>query len=228
MLGTNELSAYYSLYERQNAHYLDASGEETRDVFDIRFAGDRNGFDWDTEAMVQLGTVGDKNIRAWALGTRFGYTLDDLEWTPRIGLQFDAASGDKAHGDDTLGTFNPLFPNGYYFTLAGYTGYTNLIHFKPSITFKPNDQLTATAALGLQWRQTTADAIYLQPNQPIKGTAGKGSLWSGAYAQLRLDYAFTPNLTGAIEAVHYEIGSTIRAAGGKNGNYLGVQLALAW
>jgi len=22
---------------------------------------------------------------------------------------------------------NPLFPNGYYFTLAGYTGYVNLI-----------------------------------------------------------------------------------------------------
>ena len=30
----------------------------------------------------------------------------------------DSASGDRHPGDGTLGTFNPLFPNGYYFTLA--------------------------------------------------------------------------------------------------------------
>jgi len=56
---------------------------------------------------------------------------------PRIGIQVDAASGDKHAGDSTIGTFNPLFPNGYYFTLAGYTGYTNLIHIKPSVVVKP-------------------------------------------------------------------------------------------
>jgi uncharacterized membrane protein YphA (DoxX/SURF4 family) len=60
------------------------------------------------------------------------------------------------------------------------------------------------------------------------GTAGKGSAWSGAYGQIRLDYAFTPNLSGAIEAVHYDIGDTIRRAGGHDGNYLGVQMAFAW
>jgi len=34
-----------------------------------------------------------------------------------------AIPGDHKAGENTLGTFNPLFPNGYYFTLAGYTGY---------------------------------------------------------------------------------------------------------
>lgn len=94
------------------------------------------------------------------------------------------ASGDSHPGDNTLGTFNPLFPNGYYFTLAGYTGYVNLIHIKPSITVKPTDKLTLTSAIGLQWRQTTADAIYVQPNQPLPETAGKGGAWSGAYVSL--------------------------------------------
>ncbi|MGR9438658.1 alginate export family protein (plasmid) [Rhizobium leguminosarum] len=228
VLGGNELSAYYSLYQRRNAHYLDAVGDEDRQIFDARFAGSRNGIDWDIEGMGQLGTVGDKDIRAWAFGARAGYTFEDVAWTPRLGLQFDLASGDRHPGDDTIGTFNPLFPNGYYFTLAGYTGCANLIHLKPSITVKPTEKLTLTGAIGLQWRQTTADAIYIQPNQPLPGTAGKGGAWSGAYGQIRLDYAFTPNLSGAIEAVHYDVGNTIRDAGGHDGNYLGVQLGFAW
>jgi hypothetical protein len=224
----NELSAYYSLYQRRNAHYLDASGDEDRHIVDARFAGNHSGVDWDIEGMGQFGTVGDKDIRAWAFGARGGYTFEDTMWTPRIGLQFDVASGDHHPGENTVGTFNPLFPNGYYFSLAGYTGYANLIHVKPSVTVKPNDKLTLTGAIGLLWRQTTADAIYVQPNQPLTGTAGRGGAWTGAYGQIRLDYAFTPNLTGAIEAVHYDIGNTIRRAGGRDGNYLGAQLSFAW
>jgi hypothetical protein len=228
VLGKNELSAYYSLYERDNAHYLDASGSEHRNIFDTRFAGVMNGLDWDLEAMGQTGSVGPKDIRAWAAGSRLGYTFSHVSWTPRIGVQVDAASGDRHPGDGTLGTFNPLFPNGYYFTLAGFTGYTNLIHVKPSVTIKPAAKLTLLAAVGFQWRATTADAVYTQPNLPIAGTAGRGSHWSGAYGQLRADYAFNPNLTGALEAVHYQIGSAIRDAGGHNGDYLGVELKFGW
>ena len=228
VLGTNELSAYYSLYQKRNAHYLDGSGDEDRHIFDTRFAGSSSGGGWGVGGGGGVGWVGDKESRAWAIGARGGYTFEDAPWTPRLGLQFDIASGDRHPGDGTVGTFNPLFPNGYYFALAGYTGYTNLIHLKPSITVKPTDNMTLMAAIGLQWRQTTADAIYVQPNQPLAGTAGRGGAWSGAYGQIRLDYAFNANLTGAIEAVHYEIGDVIRKAGGHDGNYLGAQLTFAW
>lgn len=228
VLGNDELSGYYSLYERSSARYLDASGEETRHIFDIRFAGASNGLDWDLEAMAQTGNVGAKDINAWALGGRTGYTLSNLAWTPRIGLQADAASGDSHPGDGVLGTFNPLFPNGYYFSLGGYTGYANLIHVKPSITVKPADRFTVTAGVGFQWRQTVADAVYVQPNIAVAGTAGTGSRWTGVYSQLRADYAFDANLSGALEAVHYAVGDTIRAAGGHDSNYLGLELKYAW
>lgn len=228
VFGTNELSGYYSLYERDTSRYLDAAGFEKRHVFDVRFAGVWNHIDWDLEAMGQLGSVGSKDIRAWASGMRAGYTFADAVWQPRIGLQFDLASGDNRPGDGVIGTFNPLFPNGYYFTLAGFTGYTNLAHLKPSVTVKPLAKLSLTAALGFQWRLTTADAIYTQPNIAVPGTAGIGSTWSGAYGQLRADYQFSPNLTGAIEAVHYEVGNTIRQAGGHDVDYLGVELKTSW
>jgi len=225
--GKDELSAYAALYSRDNARYLDAQGAERRDVYDVRFAGNQSGVDWDLEAMAQRGRVGAKDIDAWGTGARFGYT-----WaggvSPRIGMQMDAASGDRRPGDGTLGTFNPLFPNGYYFTLAGFTGYTNLIHLKPSLTIKPAVRLTLMAALGFQWRQTSADAIYMQPNIPLPGTAGQGGRWTGVYSQLRADYVFNANFTGAVEAVHYDVGKAIRMAGGRDGDYVGVEGKFMW
>jgi hypothetical protein len=225
---TIEASAYYALYQRKAANFLTASGDEDRHILDIRSTGKYADFDWDVEAMGQVGKVGSADIVAWAVGARAGYTFQDVNWSPRIGLQLDMASGDRDAGDGTLGTFNPLFPNGFYFSLGGHTGYTNLIHLKPSITVQPTENLTLMAGVGLLWRQTTDDAVYNLPSIPVTETAGKGAPWTGAYAQLRADYKFNPNLTGSVEAVHYEVGSTLRDAGGHDSNYFRAELKVAW
>lgn len=142
VLGTGALSAYYALYERVGARLLDAVGNELRHVLDAHFAGAVSGLDWDLEVMGQAGEVGPARVRAWALGTRAGYTVASWPWLPRFGLQADAASGDEKAGDGRLGTFNSLFPNGYYFNLAGFTGHSNLVHVKPSVTVSPAPGLT--------------------------------------------------------------------------------------
>jgi hypothetical protein len=226
--GQNELSIYYARYQRTLARYGDAEGQEDRDVFDARYAGTFRALDWDLEAMAQTGSVGAERVRAWAMGARAGYTLSDNAWRPRLGLQADAASGDSHPGDGELGTFNPLFPNGYYFSLAGYNGYVNVVSLKPSVTVRPAERLSLMGAVAGQWRQTTADAIYTQPNQALAQTAGRPGNWSGAFGQVRADYAFTPSLTGALEAVRYEVGHVIRAAGGHDSNYLGLELKFGW
>jgi hypothetical protein len=223
-----QLSAYYALYQRKAADFLTASGEENRHILDLRSAGTYAGFDWDVEAMGQVGSVGSEDVVAWALGARTGYTVQDMVWSPRIGLQFDMASGDRDARDGTLETFNPLFPNGFYFSLGGHTGYTNLIHLKPSMTVTPNEDLTLMAGIGLLWRQTTQDAIYTLPNIPVSGTAGEGAAWTGAYTQLRADYRFNPNLTASLEAVHYQVGSALKTAGGRDSDYIRAELKLAW
>jgi len=227
-VGPGELSAYWSRYSAANARFLDAAGDEQRDNFDLRYAGKLAGFDWDVEEMTQTGHVGATPILAWAFGSRGGYSLEGWGWTPRLGLQADAASGDGRAKDGHLGTFNPLFPNGYYVTLAGYTGYTNFIHAKPSLTVKPNRSLTLLAATGLLWRETTADAVYVQPNVAVPKTAGRGDSWTGTYQQMRLDWAVTANVASAVEAVHFQIGDSLRAAGGHDSDYLGVEFRFGW
>ncbi|RKE35722.1 alginate export protein [Paraburkholderia sp. BL23I1N1] len=227
-VGPGDLSAYYSRYNRSNAHFLDATGDEHRDVFDARYSGNVNHIDWDVEGMIQSGHVGSKTIGAWAVGSLAGYTLTSVPWTPRIGIQVDAASGDNHPGDGRVGTFNPLFPNGYYFALAGYTGYSNLIHVKPSLIVKPNSKLTLLAGVGLQWRETTADAVYQQGSAVVPGTAGHGSPWTGFYTQFRADWAVTANLAAALEAVHFQVGPSLRELGARNADYIGAELKFGW
>lgn len=228
VLGTNELSFYYSRWEQDGTRFVDAAGDERRDIFDLRFAGTHERIDWDLEAMRQTGRVDTARVRAWAVGARTGYTFKETGGTPRIGLQFDAASGDRRARDGRLQTFNPLFPNGYYFSLAGYTGYANIIHLKPTVTVKPVTDLSFTGGVGLEWRESLADAVYVQPNVPVAGTAGRPGRWTGAYFQGRTDWAISDNLSAAVEAVHFDIGDAVRAAGGHSSDYLGVELKFLW
>jgi hypothetical protein len=99
---------------------------------------------------------------------------------------------------------------------------------KPSLTVKPVKALSVTSALGLQWRQTTRDAVYVQSMAGVPRTAGRGSRWTGAYAQLRTDWVVSPNVTASLEAVHFQAGDSLRAAGGGSTNYVGMELKFGW
>jgi Alginate export len=222
------LSAYYALYQNDHPRFLDAAGRENRHVVDVRTSGKYDQFNWDVEAMGQFGSIGGKTIRAWAFGSRFGNTLSEVPWAPWIGMQVDAASGDTHPGDSSLGTFNPLFPNGYYFTLAGYSTYVNVIHVKPIVTVHPTASLAVTGAVGAQWRMTTQDAIYTQPNIPVAGTAGRGGRWTGYYGQIRADWRVHSNVALALEAVDFITGNAIREVGGRDSQYLGIEAETSW
>jgi hypothetical protein len=128
------LTGYYANFTQADVHFPNAAGNEERDILDLRWNGTVNHFDWDVEAMNQTGRIGADQIEAWGFGSLAGYTFNKVNWSPRLGIQVDAASGDGGLAGHRFGTFNPLFPNGYYRTLAGYTGFVNFIHVKPSLT----------------------------------------------------------------------------------------------
>jgi hypothetical protein len=225
---SSSVAIYYSRFNQDSAQFLAARGNELRDIVDIRFTGATAGFDWDVEAMNQTGRVGTQSVEAWAFGTLGNYTLSGLEMSPQFGLQIDGASGDNNAHDHQLGTFNPLFPNGYYLTLAGYTGYVNFIHVKPSLTLHPADGLKIMFAGAAQWRETTADAVYTQPDIPVAATAGHPGRYTGTYGQIRTDFALNRSSSIALEFVHFAVGEVIQRAGGHDSNYLGIEYKCGW
>jgi hypothetical protein len=104
----------------------------------------------------------------------------------------------------------------------------NFIHVKPSLTFHPTNSLRIMLAAAGQWRETTSDAVYAQPNVPVAGTAGMPGRYTGTYGQLRIDWALTSYASAAVEAVHFAVGQAIRHAGGQDANYLGVEAKYGW
>jgi hypothetical protein len=219
---------YVSRFSQDDARFPSIIGNERRDIADVHFAGTHGPVDWDIEAMHQSGRIGIDDIEAWAFGSLGGYTFASIPWTPRLGLQVDAASGDKSPHDNQLNTFNPLFPNGYYVTLAGYTGFVNFIHLKPSITVHPLPRLKLMTAIGAQWRETTADAVYTQPDSAVAGTAGRAGQYTGTYGQFRGDYTLTEHVWLALEVVHFAVGEVIREVGGHDSNYIGAEIRMGW
>lgn len=228
-LARGSVSGFYARYANDQADFPEASGRERRHSFDARWSGSAGRWDWDTEAVVQHGDMAGTDVRAWAWGVRGGYTHSPHRLAPRIGLQIDAASGDRRAGDGQIGTFNPLFPNGSYsFTQAGQTGFVNLIQVKPSIGLKLSESLRVSLAVSGLWRQTVHDAVYLQPDIPLAGTAGQPGRHSANYLQLKAEWELGAYLAASAELVHYRAGRPIRAAGGHDSGYAGLQLEFLW
>lgn len=227
-IGPGDLSVYFAHYERAAARYGPIAGRERREILDLRYFKATGRLQLDLEAMAQWGAVGGRRARGWALGTRARYAISEAGWRPKAGLQLDLASGDGDPADGVVETFNPLFPNGLYFTQAGYTGYANLLHLKPSLALSPSVGVDVLAAVGVQWRATTADAVYVQPSIPVPGTAGSPGRHSGTYGQLRVDWQVGHHVRTSVELVRFMIGDVIRRAGGRDVDYVGVEVAFAW
>jgi hypothetical protein len=48
------------------------------------------------------------------------------------------------------------------------------------------------------------------------------------YAQVRADWAVNSNVALALEAVHFEVGDSLRALGARNADYVGVEAKFGW
>jgi hypothetical protein len=225
---SSSLSAYVGEFRQDDARFPSASGNERRHLVQVRYTGVSGRVDWDAEAMSQTGRIGAQAIRAWATGAVIGLTASSTRVRPRIGVQLDAASGDRSPTDHQLDTFNPLFPSGYYFTNAGYTTYANLVHAKIDLSLNPLVNVKLSSGIGVEWRQTLADAIYTLPDVPVPDTAGRGGRYVGTYGQFRADYGLTPHIAFALEAVHFFAGATVVSVGGHDASYLAAEVRYGW
>lgn len=95
-----------------------------------RFKGTPNRFDYTGEADWQFGRRAGQQVRAWAMAATGGYTLD-VAYKPRLGVEYDFASGDSNPNDGKVQTFDPLYPFGH-----SYQGYQDVFAWKNGHDFK--------------------------------------------------------------------------------------------
>ncbi|MDO5610758.1 MAG: alginate export family protein [Pseudomonadota bacterium] len=224
-----KLDVYWLGYQRESARFAEGAGREYRQSFGTRLHGNAAGFDWNSEVIWQNGRFADGDIQAWMIATDSGYTFQDAAWKPRLSLRANIASGDKTPNDRRLQTFNSLFPKSSYYSQASLLAPANLVDIQPAITVMPNERMQWTLGWDFAWKHRRADAVYTTPTPltPLPGTAG-GSKWIGQQIKLEGSWKLAPHWEARLHLAHFEVGSAIREAGGKNTNFVSTIIQFDW
>lgn len=210
--GVSSIDAYWYLLVRDNL----PAGDEQRHNIGLRFAGARGPFDWDAEAVYQFGRSGPREIGAWAASADLGYAFPQAPLRPRIGLRFDAGSGDDDPRDNRTGGFHPLFPSGPYFNEASLTSWTNLIGVRPGIRIQPEARLTLQASVQFKWRESVTDSVYVGPTTPLAATLGNRASEIGQVLTLDATFQLNRNLQLRAYYLRHEAGEAVVRAGGQS------------
>src|SRR4029450_2720458 len=116
-IGGGHQFAYIAL-DRKMGRFDQGSGRERRHTIIARTYGASHPaageLDYNFDTIFQWGRFwssgGEVSIRAWAVASDVGLTINRIPLKPRVGLRADATSGDRDPNDQWLQTFNPLFP----------------------------------------------------------------------------------------------------------------------
>ena len=214
---TSSIDLYYLGYHADRTNYVQGSAQETRHTLGMRLWGNRDGFDWNWEAIYQWGTFGRGNINAWSLGTDTGHTWPHAPWKPRLGLSANIASGDKDPGDRDLQTLNPLFPRGNYFSELGLLGPQNFFNVHPFLTVQPRADLTLTADIDFYWRLRKSDGVYGPGRNVIRRDLNSNARYVGTELSLNATWQVTRHVALTAIYSHLFPGRFVEETGSSKG-----------
>lgn len=213
MLPFGAIDLYYLGFKDDAGTFVQGTARERRHSIGARFHGEDRGWDWNWEAVYQFGTFGDGSIQAWTLASDTGFTFSGLPWRPRLALSANVASGDGDPDNEDLGTFNPLFPRGNYFSEAAVLGPRNFFNLHPFLTVSPTDRWSLTTDVNFFWRLETEDGVYAPAGQIIRAPGGSDQRFVGSAISLASEYALAENLVFTAIYTHFFAGDFIRATG---------------
>jgi hypothetical protein len=100
-------------------------------------------------SMDARGTTPESDISAHAFVLKGGYTVP-VGLKPRVGIEYDRASGDSDRTDDTFETFENLFPTNHpFYGYMDYVGWRNMQDIRLSFSVKPS----ATSGVSLDYHR---------------------------------------------------------------------------
>lgn len=213
---------YYLGLDRDKAVYERGVGHETRHSVGARLfrpvALDVPAWDFDFEGVEQFGTFASAGIEAWTFASDTGYRIPTIPLKPRLSLKADVASGDTP-GSKTMGSFNPLFPTGYFFGVLADTGPgpINFMDLHPKIETDLTHGIRWSADWVFQWRENINDGVYNIPGFLIAAANGSRSRYVGDRPGTELHWQATRHLWLQADYGIFHAGRFLKEAGpGKN------------
>ena len=210
--GLNEL--YYLGFDSNQSTFNDVSGEETRHSIGLRrFGKIGKRWNYNTEITYQFGDIGNSSISAFNIDTDWHYELINTAWRINPGLKLEYTSGDKNVGDGKINSFNPLFVNPAYYSLAATITPVNVAAIHPSVSMRPSEKLYLYAEWGIFWRASEDDGLYQPPrfiNRPANGLSEREL---GNQIGFKASYEFNRHLSLDLDMSYFIAGEFQEASG---------------
>jgi hypothetical protein len=208
IMSRGQSDIYYIGLDTKSATYNRGTAHEFRNTVGVRvFRPIGKGLDYNWEPNYQWGTFGSDSIRAWSMSTETGFTFDLIRFRPRPLLRADVYSGDGNPANHALGTFNPLFPRGAYFTpkAVPFLGPQNLIDVHPVLQFQLKSNVTGAFAWDWYWRESTYDGIYAFGSGALIDPAGiTHARYLGNQGDLEIRWSPRPHTIVAFNLAGFE------------------------
>jgi len=227
-----------------------------RDIFTLgtrvkSLPGQWNGWDYTVEVAGQLGSINLQvppagrhrlDHEALAASAACGFTWTEVVGAPRLGLEYNFASGDADPRDGKNQTFENLFPTNH--KLYGYmdlVGWRNIHNPRLSASIKPAKALLLTLDYHLFWLADTHDFFYSEgglargangpasPGEPVSYGRNPGfNSFIGSELDLETTYSIKPWAIVRAGYGHFFIGDYIRSSlanvgGARDADWLYIQ-----
>ena len=218
------MDLYYLGIHNQEATYASGSGDEHRHSLGAREFGEWNGWDWDAEQVLQVGTFGDESILAWTAAINSGYTWN-VTWQPRLGLKAGVVSGNDNPNGGNLGTFDALYFKSGYFNDASLIRPQNIIGVHPNLAVQPARNVSVDGGADWFWRYSRDDAVYAVPGFIAVPAIKTASSYVGTALDVNLTWQIQRHVSLQASYVHFFTGSYIHEAGGHDVDYVSTTLS---
>lgn len=148
----------YLLYKTEEQKTWNrGTADDNRASLGLRHFGAWKGLKYNNEFVYQFGSFGDEDIRAWTAS----FNVEKEFSFGIFGLKTEAISGDD-NNDNTLNTFDGLYPRGAYFGRVARFGPSNLFDIHPYFDKKMGDFNLELDYVAF-WRFSKNDGIYGPP-----------------------------------------------------------------
>ena len=232
----------HSAYEVQNKLLPLAS---PRDIYTIglrvkSLPDALDGWDYEAEIAGQFGrfkasdTAPSLTQEAYAVHAGAGYTWTNSRFTPRLGLDYNFASGDSNPNDGKHGTFDNLYPSNHgLYGVMDFFSLQNLHDVHLAATLKPTKKLSVKLDGHAYWLADTGDFSYAGNGTPRKsggyGINSSAGNYLGSEIDLTAAYAITRFATAQAGYGHFFTGDYINSSlsntgGATDANYFFLQV----
>ncbi|WP_435625737.1 alginate export family protein [Flagellimonas sp.] len=153
----------YAIYKEEEAKTWDSgTADDNRLSLGLRHFGEWKKLTYNNEFVFQTGSFGNQNIRAWTISFNIEYPMPYFGDNSVIGLKTEAISGDNSDTDNTLNTFDGIYPRGAYFGRVARIGPSNLFDIHPYFDTSIG-QFNFEFDYVAFWRFSRQDGVYGPP-----------------------------------------------------------------